>query len=217
MFLCTCFQFAYRKKTKKNKWSWSGKSQTNQLLNIPIPQYTQFIFSFSIDLLLKYELCLDRYPRWQYIQYNNGQSSFITRNTRVLQGCTLSPLLFVLYINDYNRTQDRNRIIRFADDAALVENNYYQLNLPFHSGVKANFDFKHQKDHRLHIQETVLQYTNKLSICTTLHLWWRKLLLIHLSPFTLNVPSCPQAATTSFCCWKQEELSYHLFLPVTTC
>ena len=58
--------------------------------------------------------------RQQYVHVQGGRSSYISTQTGVPQGCVLAPLLFILYINDLISHQDYCKMIKFADDVALI-------------------------------------------------------------------------------------------------
>jgi len=58
--------------------------------------------------------------RSQYVRTSSESSKHITLNTGALQGCVLSPVLFVLYTNDLQMNNDDIKIIKYADDTAVV-------------------------------------------------------------------------------------------------
>lgn len=58
--------------------------------------------------------------RPQSVRVNNLTSSTITLNTRVPQGCVLSPLLYSLFTHDCIPKYGSNAIIKFADDTTVV-------------------------------------------------------------------------------------------------
>ena len=58
--------------------------------------------------------------RLQYVHVQGGRSSYISTQTGVPQGSVLAPLLFILYINDLTSHQDYCKLIKFADDVALI-------------------------------------------------------------------------------------------------
>jgi hypothetical protein len=63
--------------------------------------------------------------RTQYIVDSNGccSNSMITNNFGLPQGTVLSPILFILYVNDMLKLKlDNCKIISFADDTALIFN-----------------------------------------------------------------------------------------------
>ena len=61
--------------------------------------------------------------RTQYIQYNNNNSELTNVNVGVPQGSILSPLLFLILINDLKNCSNFN-VINFADDTML----YFKFN-----------------------------------------------------------------------------------------
>ena len=54
--------------------------------------------------------------RKQFVSYNSGKSGNEDIKCGVLQGSTLGPLLFILYINDICYTSKLLKTILFADD-----------------------------------------------------------------------------------------------------
>ena len=67
--------------------------------------------------------------RFQYVSYNNYDSSLKQITTGVPQGSILGPLLFIIYINDLPSISDLN-IIQYADDTCLL--------IPFKNTVDEN-------------------------------------------------------------------------------
>ena len=66
------------------------------------------------------------FNRRQYVCYNNSNSEFKEIKCGVPQGSILSPLLFILYINDTCDVAKLLHIILFADD---TKNNYSASNI----------------------------------------------------------------------------------------
>jgi len=58
--------------------------------------------------------------RSQYVSTKSETSRSLTLNTGAPQGCVLSPVLFVLYTNDLQSTNDNVKIIKYADDTAVI-------------------------------------------------------------------------------------------------
>ena len=56
--------------------------------------------------------------RTQYVQYNDTSSYLREIETGVPQGSTLSPLLFILYMNDIHTVSQKFTFILYADDTA---------------------------------------------------------------------------------------------------
>ena len=57
--------------------------------------------------------------RPQTVRVGNNTSASLILNTRALQGCVLSPLLYSLLTHDCVASHDSNTIIKFADDTTL--------------------------------------------------------------------------------------------------
>ena len=60
------------------------------------------------------------YNRKQLVKYNGVESEEMTITGGVLQGSVLSPILFLLYINDIQYCSELVSIILFADDANIL-------------------------------------------------------------------------------------------------
>ena len=58
--------------------------------------------------------------RPQYVKFLNACSNTLITNTGAPQGCVLSPSLFTLYTSDCKRRYDNCKLIKYADDTALV-------------------------------------------------------------------------------------------------
>ena len=80
----------------------------NKLNALGVPSYLQL-------WILNY---LTNQP--QYVRTKLEISGSITLNTGAPQGCVLSPVLFVLYTNDLQSNQDSIKIIKYADDTAVI-------------------------------------------------------------------------------------------------
>ena len=59
--------------------------------------------------------------RVQYVQFNDGISSFSSISTGVPQGSILGPLLFIIYMNDIASVTNKFHFTLYADDTSLVE------------------------------------------------------------------------------------------------
>ena len=57
--------------------------------------------------------------RKQYVYLNNIASNLCSLNCGIPQGSVLGPLLFLLYINDFNKCSNIFDFHRFADDSSL--------------------------------------------------------------------------------------------------
>ena len=57
--------------------------------------------------------------RSQFVEINQQRSCSLDINIGVPQGSTLGPLLFILYINDLNKSLTMLKSIHFADDTTL--------------------------------------------------------------------------------------------------
>ena len=73
--------------------------------------------------------------RQQCVEINNIKSPFINLSTGVPQGSILSPLLFIIYINDFPKASNIFKFVIYADDATLIANlcdfkhhNYHTFN-----------------------------------------------------------------------------------------
>ena len=69
--------------------------------------------------------------RKQFIAYENFSTSYINISCRAPQGPILGPLLFLVYVNDLNKTCDVLGPIMFADDTNLFPSKYKN---PFWNG-----------------------------------------------------------------------------------
>ena len=58
--------------------------------------------------------------RNQYVSTNGYDSGLAAVNCGVLKGSVLGPLLFLLYINDFNRAIKFCKVHHFADDTNLL-------------------------------------------------------------------------------------------------
>ena len=76
--------------------------------------------------------------RKQYIIYNGTKSNQININYGVPQGSILGPLLFLLYINDLNKTSNKLNFILCADDTSIyyTNKNENQLKLTVNDELK---------------------------------------------------------------------------------
>ena len=61
--------------------------------------------------------------RKQFVSISNSTSNTKEIITDVLQGSTLGPLLFLLYINDLYRSLKHSKTYHFADDANIMQSN----------------------------------------------------------------------------------------------
>ena len=57
--------------------------------------------------------------RKQYVSVKNSSSSMSNIALGVPQGSVLDPVLFLLYINDMQRSSDQLRFVHFADDTTI--------------------------------------------------------------------------------------------------
>ena len=64
-----------------------------------------------------------------YVYLNDHSSSIKEINCGVPQGSILTPLLFIVYINDFHRSSDILSFILFADDSNVffAHKNHYTL------------------------------------------------------------------------------------------
>ena len=82
---------------------------------------------YSLDKIQCYEirgLALDWIKNYlanrsRYVCYNNSNSELKNITCGVQQGSILSPVLFILYINDMCEVSKLLNIILFADDASM--------------------------------------------------------------------------------------------------
>lgn len=58
--------------------------------------------------------------RSQRVRVNNTFSDLQHTSTGSPQGCVLSPLLFILYIDDCRSTQPQCHLVKYADDTVLL-------------------------------------------------------------------------------------------------
>ena len=58
--------------------------------------------------------------RTQQVKLKNVISSVVTTNTGAPQGCVLSPILFTMYTNDCTMNNDKLKLLKFADDSAII-------------------------------------------------------------------------------------------------
>jgi hypothetical protein len=58
--------------------------------------------------------------RSQSVLFNSVKSSNIVTNTGAPQGCVLSPVLFTLHTSGCRATHDRCKLVKYADDTAIV-------------------------------------------------------------------------------------------------
>ena len=61
--------------------------------------------------------------RYQYVKYNNSNSSMQEINCGVPQGLILDPLLYLLYVNDMDNGSRLLQFILFADDTNILYSN----------------------------------------------------------------------------------------------
>ena len=84
-------------------------------------------YSVQDPLLSWFSLFLTE--RFQIVKYNNFSSDPISIISRVLQGDHISPLLFLLYINDISSVLKHTNILLFADDTKIYKTIYSDLML----------------------------------------------------------------------------------------
>ena len=75
-------------------------------------------FSLQRDLVLWIVECFT--DRCQQLFVNMLSSVRAVTCTGSPQGCVLSPLLYILYTNDCQSSQENGSLIKFADDSALL-------------------------------------------------------------------------------------------------
>ena len=61
----------------------------------------------------------------QYISIRNSNSSITNITLGVPQGSVLSPVLFLLYINEMYRSSNQMRFVHFADDTTVFASDSY--------------------------------------------------------------------------------------------
>jgi hypothetical protein len=71
------------------------------------PQIIKWVVDFLVE-------------RTQYVTVDGVRSGTLEISTGSPQGCCLSPTLFTLYTNDFNASSDNNKLVKFADDSALL-------------------------------------------------------------------------------------------------
>ena len=64
-------------------------------------------------------LSTDLADRKQYIHYIDVSSPYNTINYGVPQGSILSPILFLIYINDIVSSSNKQKFFLFADDTTI--------------------------------------------------------------------------------------------------
>ena len=76
--------------------------------------------------------------RNQYVSINGFDSGLTTINCGVPQGSVLGPLLFLLYINDFNQAIKFCKVYHFADDTILLclSSSFKKLNKIVNAGLK---------------------------------------------------------------------------------
>ena len=57
--------------------------------------------------------------RHQYVEYNNSVSKILKLGYGVPQGSVMSPLFFLIYINDLSKVCNSNEISLFKDDTTI--------------------------------------------------------------------------------------------------
>ena len=68
----------------------------------------------ALDLLKNYLT-----NRKHYVEFENAQSDTLNISTGVPQGSILSPLLLIIYINDFAQSSPKFSFIMYADDTTL--------------------------------------------------------------------------------------------------
>ena len=63
-----------------------------------------------------YRILMLTHDRTQFVELANKRSSLCKINIGVLQGFTLGSLLFLIYINDFNKSLSKLKSNHFADD-----------------------------------------------------------------------------------------------------
>ena len=77
-------------------------------------------FTFTIEIQRGTKLLTNRQ---QYVHYDNTDSKFLKITTGVPHGLILGPLLFLIYMNDIQKSSNLFYFILFADDTTLITKN----------------------------------------------------------------------------------------------
>ncbi len=75
---------------------------------------------FNLDLNISGWILDSLVGRLQCVRVNGVLSDFQYCSTGSLQGCCLSPLLFIMYTNDCRSMHENSYIIKYADDSVVV-------------------------------------------------------------------------------------------------